>query len=100
MKDEKIQEALYPFIHLAQCYRCADISLIDTYLPVCIEFINKFKVTFTDIGQLTSIMKGINSANKRNDSIAVADYFEYDLCEYLQQQFRMMQQQKVETKVV
>jgi hypothetical protein len=86
MQNESIQEALQPFIYLAHCYRCADVTLIDRYLPLCIVLINKYKVIFTDLSRLTSIMKSINTANKRNDQIAVADYFEYDLCEYLEQQ--------------
>jgi len=95
MQNESIQEALQPFIYLAHCYRCADVTLIDTYLPVCVAFINKYKMIFTDIGRLTSIMKNINLANKRNDQIAVADCFEYDLCEYLEQQLCRIQLQKV-----
>jgi len=95
MQNERIQEALQPFISLAHCYRCADVTLIDTYLPVCILFINKYKVRFTELGRLISIMKSINIANKRNDNIAVADFFEYDLCEYLQQQFTNINLQKV-----
>ncbi|MFT6928477.1 MAG: hypothetical protein ACJAZP_004130 [Psychromonas sp.] len=95
MHNESIQEALQPFIYLAHCYRCADVTLIDTYLPVGIAFINEYKWMFTDLGRLISIMKSINIANKRNDNIAVADYFEYDLCEYLEQQLCRIKLQKV-----
>lgn len=95
MQNESNQEALQPFIYLAHCYRCADAILIDRYLPVGIAFIKEYKWMFTDIGRLTSIMTSINIANKRNDNIAVADYFEYDLCEYLEQQFCRIKLQKV-----
>jgi hypothetical protein len=92
MQNESNQEALQPFIYLAHCYRCADVTLIDTYLPMCIAFIREYRWIFIDIDRLTSIMKSIKIANKRNDQIAVADYFEYDLCEYLEQQFCRIKQ--------